>query len=124
MTSVTWIYLGFIFLFVPIGLIQAQVRDRVVLHSPELVQSVPQGTDLAVPGVRFTAEVWLEMIRGAKTSLDLAQFYVSQGLPSPKGGNAHPMTQIVNECEKAAERGVQIRLLLSSTLLKEDVSTL
>ncbi len=83
------------------------------------VQSVPVETDLAVPGMAMTADVWLEMVKNAKSTLDLAQFYVSAG--SDKG----PLEPILVELEKAGnKRGVKIRFLVSTALLKEDPTTL
>ena len=41
---------------------------------PILVQSVPAGTDLALPGLPRTAEVGVDMIRGARNSIDLEHF--------------------------------------------------
>ena len=43
----------------------------------EVVQSVPLETTLSVAGIRETQAVWLEMINGAQSTLDLEQFYVS-----------------------------------------------
>ncbi len=101
--------------------------------SAQLVQSVPLETELSQPGVPMTADVWIDMIRGAKSSLDLAQFYVSAGgVKEERGGDKgkdqskekRALEPILQELEKAAKRGVRIRLLVSSTLLKEDPETL
>src|SRR5512140_1591724 len=41
----------------------------------ELVESVPIETTLDHPELRDASDVWLDMIAGAHTSIDLAQFY-------------------------------------------------
>lgn len=98
----------------------------------QLVQSVPAETDLAQPGVALTTDVWIDMIRGAKSSIDLAQFYLSSqsAPPREKSGLTKrpmepvPMEAVIEELEKATKRGVRIRLLLSQSLLNEDPQTL
>lgn len=100
-------------------------------QNAQLVQSVPLETSLAQPGIPFTADVWIEMIRGARSSIDLAQFYLSNGKApekdeekTTKKTSAKPLEPILHELEKAASRGVKIRLLLASSLLSEDPATL
>ena len=38
---------------------------------------MPLGTVISRAGTRDAAVVWLEMIRGAKFSIDMAEFYLS-----------------------------------------------
>ncbi len=73
----------------------------------EIVESVPLETTLAVPGIRDTQTVWLEMINSAKTSLDFEEFYVSD----QAGESLSPVLQAI---QQAASRGVQIRFLADS----------
>jgi phosphatidylserine/phosphatidylglycerophosphate/cardiolipin synthase-like enzyme len=73
----------------------------------EVVQSVPLETTLAVPGVRQTQEVWLELINCSKSTLDLEQFYVSD-----QAGQA--LAPVLAAIQQAAARGVQVRLLVDS----------
>jgi phosphatidylserine/phosphatidylglycerophosphate/cardiolipin synthase-like enzyme len=95
----------------------------------QLVQTTPLEIDLAQPGMPTTAEVWLEMTRKAKNTIDLAQFYISS---EPKELQKNPkmasqkrnLDLVIDELEKATKRGVRIRLLLSSSLLSEDPPTL
>ena len=77
----------------------------------ELVQSVPIETTLAVPGLRQTQQVWLEMIVGANKTIDLEQFYISN-----QTGQA--LAPVLNAIRSAAARGVQIRLLIDSQFFK------
>ncbi len=100
-----------------------------VLTDPtvQLVQSVPEETDLAQPGVSTTVDAWVKMIQGARFTLDMAQFYLSAQPQSTSGKGPvekKPLEPVIAELEKAAKRGVRIRLLLSPSLLNEDPLTL
>jgi phosphatidylserine/phosphatidylglycerophosphate/cardiolipin synthase-like enzyme len=96
----------------------------------QLVQSVPEDTSLAQPGIAFTADVWLKMIRESKLSIDLAQFYVSSVFTPPSGSEPvqkspkKSLEPILLELERAAQRGVKIRILISDSLQNEDKVTL
>ena len=48
----------------------------------ELVETAPIETTLDHADIPNAADVWLEMIGGAKRSIDLAEFYVSDQAPS------------------------------------------
>lgn len=78
-----------------------------------LVQSIPVETDLADPALPFAKEVWLDMLRGAKVSVEAAEFYVT----SRPGSALEP---VLGELEKAGARGVKVRFLLSSKMLDQD----
>ncbi len=43
----------------------------------EVVCSVPMETNISRAGTRDAAAVWLEMVNGARSSLDIAEFYLS-----------------------------------------------
>ncbi len=75
-----------------------------VAGSLEVVQSVPVETTLAVPGVRTTQAVWLEMIQAAQHQIDFEQMYLSE-----KTGEA--LTPVVAAIQAAASRGVRVRFL-------------
>jgi len=81
--------------------------------STDLVQSIPAETDLADPALPFAKDVWLAMLRGAKASVDAAEFYVS----SRPGSALEP---VLAELEQAGARGVKVRFLLSSNMLDQD----
>jgi phosphatidylserine/phosphatidylglycerophosphate/cardiolipin synthase-like enzyme len=83
----------------------------------KLVLSTPAGTDLRPEGVPTTQSAWLELIRGAKHSIDLGQFYVA----SHPGSRLEP---VIEELGRAAARGVRIRMLVSNELADEDPATL
>lgn len=78
----------------------------------EIVQSVPIETTLAAPGIRHTQAVWLEMINGAKSTIDLEQFYIQNG----EGGLLEPVLQALRS---AAARGVKVRFLVDSVFFKK-----
>ncbi len=79
----------------------------------QLVQSIPAETDLAASALPFAKDVWLDMIRQAKTSVDAAEFYIT----SRPGSALEP---VLAELEKAGARGVKVRFLLSSKMLDQD----
>jgi phosphatidylserine/phosphatidylglycerophosphate/cardiolipin synthase-like enzyme len=78
-----------------------------------LVQSIPAETDLADPALPFAKDEWVDMIRGAKTSVDAAEFYVT----NRPGSTLEP---VLAELEKAGARGVKVRFLLSAKMLDQD----
>ena len=77
----------------------------------ELVESVPIETNLDNPDIRNTLEVWLEMINGAKKSLDIEQFYISN-----KPGE--PLEEVLGAIIAASERGVNVRIIVDAGMYK------
>jgi len=82
----------------------AAARKRPPPPPLELVESTPVESGLDHADIPDAHEVWLEMIGGAKTSLDIEQFYVSNA-PSSR------LEAVLVAVEKAARRGVQVRVL-------------
>lgn len=78
-----------------------------------LVQSVPAETGLADLTLAFAKDAWVEMIHGAKVSVDAAEFYVTN-----RSGSA--LEPVLKELEKAGARGVKVRFLLSAKMLDQD----
>lgn len=72
-----------------------------------IVESVPVETSLGAPDVADAPDVWVDMIRGATRSIDLAQFYAVS-----REGSA--LERVVVEIERAISRGVRVRLLLDA----------
>ncbi len=70
----------------------------------QLVESFPVETTLDHADIPDAADVWLEMIDGARTSLEMAEFYASDQPGSRLG-------PILKSIERAAARGVKVRLL-------------
>lgn len=70
----------------------------------ELVETFPVETALDNPDVPEAHEVWIEMIDGAESRLDLAEFYASNE-PGSR------LEDVVEAVEEAAARGVTVRFL-------------
>lgn len=88
----------------------------------QLVQSVPTETGLTQTGMSQTLDVWLDLIRSSRFSLDLAQFYVSAQTSRVKDRAA--FEKILVELENAGKRGVTLRFLIAAQMAKEDSVTL
>lgn len=73
----------------------------------ELVESIPIETVLDNPDIRNTQEVWLQMIDAARGSLDIEQFYISNKVHEP-------LEPIIQAIERAAQRGVRVRLIVDA----------
>jgi phosphatidylserine/phosphatidylglycerophosphate/cardiolipin synthase-like enzyme len=93
--------------------VHAQTGSQRQAPSTQLVQSIPAETDLADPSLPFAKDVWVDMIQGAKASVDAAEFYVTS-----RAGSA--LEPVLVELEKAGARGVKVRFLLSSKMLDQD----
>lgn len=88
----------------------------------ELVESFPVETSLDHPDVPDAADVWLDMIDRARTTLDFAEFYASEA------DAAHLATSklapIVAAIERAAARGVRVRFLVDASFVPKYPETL
>lgn len=71
-----------------------------------LVESWPVETTLDHPDIPDAARVWIELIRGARRTLDIAEFYASD---DPAGGGQ--LKHVIAEIKAAARRGVAVRFL-------------
>jgi phosphatidylserine/phosphatidylglycerophosphate/cardiolipin synthase-like enzyme len=78
--------------------------------SIELVESAPIETTLDHADVRDAADVWPEMIAAARSSIDVAQFYVSYA-------PASRLEPVLAALEAAADRGVKVRLLIDKVFV-------
>ncbi|HSR97355.1 MAG TPA: phospholipase D-like domain-containing protein, partial [Kofleriaceae bacterium] len=83
----------------------------------ELVETVPVETTLDHPELRDAADVWLDMIAGARTQIDLAQFYASDN-PGSR------LEAVVVALEAAIARGVRVRFLAELGFVKTYPETL
>jgi phosphatidylserine/phosphatidylglycerophosphate/cardiolipin synthase-like enzyme len=75
----------------------------------EIVESIPVGTSLDNPDIRNTREVWLEMIGGARKTLDLEEYYISDQ-PGKMLGD------ILAAISSAAARGVKVRMIVDARM--------
>src|SRR5437899_9314906 len=83
----------------------------VALGAPpvQLVETRPVESGLGNPALPAAHDVWLEMIRGARQSLDIEQFHLSSW-------PGEPMQDVLDAIGEAARRGVRVRLLLDSRM--------
>ncbi len=77
----------------------------------ELVESVPVETTLDNPDIRNTHDVWLDLISGARSSLDIEQFYICN-----KQGEM--LDDILSAIEQATARGVRVRVIADSRMYR------
>lgn len=77
----------------------------------EIVESAPIETSLDHPWIRNAAEVWPQMIRSARRTLEFAEFYASNE-PGSR------LEAVVREIEAAAARGVSVRILGEKSFYK------
>src|SRR5439155_13562772 len=82
----------------------ARSQARAAVSPVELVESVPIETSLGNPELRHAREVWLEMIRAARHSIDLEGFYLSTW-------PGEPLEPVLGALGDAARRGVMVRML-------------
>jgi phosphatidylserine/phosphatidylglycerophosphate/cardiolipin synthase-like enzyme len=101
------------------GILACRTTTRVVqpdvapdVASIALVETAPVETTLDHPSIPEAAEVWPEMIARARTSIDLAEFYVSD-MPGSRLG------PVLEAIEHAADRGVHVRLLIEEKFYAE-----
>ena len=76
-----------------------------------LGETRPLETTLGDPALPTAQSAWVEMIRGARTSVNLEQFYLSH-----RAGEA--LQPILDELGRAAKRGVPVRLLLDAGMAR------
>lgn len=84
-----------------------------------LAETFPVETTLDDPAVPDARDLWRDLIQGAKTSIDIAEFYVS---PSPDGGGR--LAPVLTDIRSAAGRGVQVRLLADAKFARTYPDTL
>ena len=86
-------------------------KGGVALAAPpvQLVETRPVESGLGNPALPEPQAVWLEMIRGARRTLDIEQFYLSTW-------PGEPMEKILDAIGQAAKRGVRVRLLLDARM--------
>ena len=75
----------------------------------QLVETRPIESTLGNPALPSAQPVWIEMIKGAKKTLDIEQFYLSIW-------PGEPMDAVLDAIGAAARRGVRVRLLLDARM--------
>ncbi len=82
-----------------------------------IIESVPENTIYGQSGVQRTQQAWLDMIRGAKQSIDIAAFYFSN---KPGEALAPVMEAIVDR----AHSGVKVRIMIGRVFYRGSQSSL
>lgn len=81
--------------------------------SVQVVQSIPEHTALEQSDLPFAKDVWIEMIDGAKKTIELEQMYVYS-----EAGQA--MEPVLQALERAGKRGIKIRVILWKGMVQND----
>ena len=97
--SLTLVFLNIIPLF-------SQVQNKPQF---QLVESIPLETGLGSGQTSSTLQIWLEMIDSARKNIDMEIFYLSH-----KSGE--PLEQVIRGLERAADRGVIIRIIADARM--------
>ncbi|HQY61354.1 MAG TPA: phospholipase D-like domain-containing protein [Polyangiaceae bacterium] len=84
-------------------------RARARARDCELVESWPVETRLDHADIPDAASVWIAMIDGARETLEIAEFYLSDAPPSARPS---ALTKVVAAIQRAAARGVRVRVLV------------
>lgn len=71
----------------------------------QLVESVPAETILEQSKLPRAADVWVEMIKAAKTTIDMETFYIANE-------KDEPLEKVISEIKSAAGRGVKVRIMI------------
>ena len=82
----------------------------------ELVETAPVETVLDHADLREAADVWREMIDGARRSIDLGEFYAT----SQPGSRLEP---IIEALVRAAARGVKVRFIVDAGFARAEPET-
>lgn len=82
----------------------------------QIVESVPEATIYGEATVPRTAQVWQEMIREAKTRIDIAAFYITDQPHSA-------LSPVLDALVARARAGVSVRLLVDQSFLAENADT-
>ncbi|WP_415261135.1 phospholipase D-like domain-containing protein [Pseudomonas chlororaphis] len=99
-------------------LISPLVQADFAIPGFELVHTVPVDTALGTADLRQPGPVWIELFDGAKSQIDIGQFYAADHPGSVLG-------KVIEHLEAAGKRGVKIRFLLEEKGLKlSDPATL
>ncbi|MFI5345344.1 MAG: phosphatidylserine/phosphatidylglycerophosphate/cardiolipin synthase family protein [Elusimicrobiota bacterium] len=100
--------------FFALVLLASSAHAAVKVPGYELVYSYPVDTTLQEPDLRRALDVWPEMIDKARKTVDIEQFYVT-----PSTGE--PLEPTLKALERAAKRGVKIRVVLEKKFEKNSL---
>jgi len=97
-----------------IMLLGTSARAEFSVPGYELIYSYPVETSLSEPDLRLAQDAWPAMFDAAARTIDIEQFYVS-----PSTGE--PLEQSLQALERAAKRGVKIRVILEKKFEKNSL---
>ncbi len=97
-----------------LALLSTAARAEFSVPGFELVYSYPVETSLEEPDLRLAQDVWPEMFDAAAKTIDIEQFYVT-----PSAGE--PLERSLQALERAAARGVRIRVILEKKFEKNSL---
>ena len=83
----------------------------------EVVSCVPLETEISRAGSRDAALVWMEMIQGARRSIDISEFYLS-------GKKGQALEPLILALLAAGRRGVRVRILSEAAMASTYPDTL
>jgi len=92
-----------IFLLI-LSLFSVQIFSQSVF---QLVESVPAETTLEKSTLSRAVDVWYDMIKSAKKTIDIEMFYIANE-------KNEPLERIINEIVTAANRGVKVRVMIDA----------
>jgi phospholipase D3/4 len=96
--------------------LQAEAKFNPAAPRFQIVESVPEATIYGEPGVPRTAEVWRKMILDAKTSIDIAAFYITDQPHSA-------LSPVLDALAARAKAGVSVRVLVDQSFLAQNADT-
>jgi len=102
------------FILLPLALLSTGARAAFTVPGFELIYSYPVETSLEEPDLRLAQDAWPAMFDAAKKTIDIEQFYIT-----PSTGE--PLEQPLRALERAAKRGVKIRVILEKKFEKNSL---
>ncbi len=88
------------------------IRAEFSVPGFELIYSYPSETTLKEPDLRLAADAWPAIFDSAAKTIDIEQFYVTPG---------EPLEKTFQALERAAKRGVTIRVILEKKFEKNSL---
>lgn len=97
-------------------------NPRVAPATLSLVESEPIETSLDRPDIPNASDVWIEMVRNAKRTIDMANFYASEA--DPPWLASSKLAPVIDALVDARKRGVEVRILLDTKFVPQYNATL
>ncbi len=83
------------------------------MNNFEFAQSVPEQTTLDISNVKYAKHLWLDMIKKAKKSIDIGQFYIH----SISGEAMEPVLKLISD---KANKGVKVRMVVDKNMAESN----